>query len=824
METSDAEIHALTSSSNQPSSPSQLEVGTYALASSSNQPSSVDDNAPIGDAYGSDSEHESSASESVNSGSDYCPEPNFETASTSTRKRQYNMTARTPRRKSKSVRREVWDNGAKDIIDNLSSMRCCRKLNCFQTANEDYLKHKIVSYRSKSTDERKTLLRSMVGSDNCFMFDGRRVCSTFLLLAFRFARPMQASVKDDVVSCHSSDVSFTKATSCDGQIASLSPSTNISDPKRSPHRDAIVSFLERLAESTADRMPDKTEWHLPFFRRRLVYDLFRKEFQVLYPQDALPSTNYFLATWKARCFQIKVRKHSRFTKCETCEELRDALATAVSHRRCTLTIRDKITNHLEIIRRERLEYRKRRETAILHPRDYVSMIIDGADQSAYGLPKLAVTTKGEKGHALKVRLIGILTHSVPNKLHLYTLTEEYETGANHIIECIHRLLNAMGNSGTLPRRLFIQMDNCSRENKNRFVFAYLESLVEVGLFNEVLVGFLPVGHTHEDIDQSFSTTSTRLRTAQAITLSDLHAELRQCYNNRTSVEHIDSMVNWSGLCELEGCLTNVQGFTQFQYFRFLKDNMHPSENGNRKSTKCQVRVLSTDSWRNLVLSDESKSFIKFVPDLRNTPALDVRCPDGGTKVTQRIKSVEGRINCRLKIAELMRLRDSVFRSRKEPFAWDVNTCVELSSQNNALDQSINDSQPTSTRITNAERVEHNSGDIHTNDFDYNVDSFVIVNPEGAQGEFWIAQIIGVDRKEASSSTECSLKVHWFEAASGTTDPLSAKYKPAFIMMKTTSSATPWVDDISDSSVIVNFAALTKANTIPMAVRRHIKTI
>jgi hypothetical protein len=206
------------------------------------------------------------------------------------------------------------------------------------------------------------------------------------------------------------------------------------------------------------------------------------------------------------------------------------------------------------------------------------------------------------------------------------------------------------------------------------------------------------------------------------------------------------MVKWSSLCELEGCLTNVQGFTQFQYFRFLKNGMPPTENGNRKSTKCQVRVLSTDSWRNLVLSDDIKSFIKFVPDLRNTPALHVRCPEGLTKVTQRIKSVEGRINCRLKIAELMRLRDSVFRSREEPFTWDVNRCVELRSQNNTLDQSINDSHPTSARLTNAKRVEHNLGDIHTNDFDYNVDSFVVVNPEGAQGEFWIAQIIGVARK------------------------------------------------------------------------------
>lgn len=41
---------------------------------------------------------------------------------------------------------------------------------------------------------------------------------------------------------------------------------------------------------------------------------------------------------------------------------------------------------------------------------------------------------------MKVRLIGVLENRLLNTLHLYTMTEEHERGANHIVEAVHRFL------------------------------------------------------------------------------------------------------------------------------------------------------------------------------------------------------------------------------------------------------------------------------------------------------------------------------------------------------------------------------------------------
>lgn len=57
---------------------------------------------------------------------------------------------------------------------------------------------------------------------------------------------------------------------------------------------------------------------------------------------------------------------------------------------------------------ERREYRKKSEMAILYPKEFCSMIIDGADQSAFRLPHFAVKTKGLTGHAMQAKLVGVL--------------------------------------------------------------------------------------------------------------------------------------------------------------------------------------------------------------------------------------------------------------------------------------------------------------------------------------------------------------------------------------------------------------------------------
>ena len=73
----------------------------------------------------------------------------------------------------------------------------------------------------------------------------------------------------------------------------------------------------------------------------------------------------------------------------------------------------------------------------------------------------------------------------------------------------------------LPKKLFLQLDNSAKDNKNRYVMAFCSLLTAKRVFKEVTVGFFIVSHTHEDIDAHFSYLSKLLKMKNTYVLADL---------------------------------------------------------------------------------------------------------------------------------------------------------------------------------------------------------------------------------------------------------------------------------------------------------------
>ena len=77
----------------------------------------------------------------------------------------------------------------------------------------------------------------------------------------------------------------------------------------------------------------------------------------------------------------------------------------------------------------------------------------------------------------------------------------------------------------IPLILFLQLDNTLRENKNNLVFTYLNILVRKLILKKIKIGFLIVGHTHNNIDQIFSKFSMKLNKVKYFSLPTLEKEL-----------------------------------------------------------------------------------------------------------------------------------------------------------------------------------------------------------------------------------------------------------------------------------------------------------
>lgn len=127
--------------------------------------------------------------------------------------------------------------------------------------------------------------------------------------------------------------------------------------------------------------------------------------------------------------------------------------------------------------------------------------------------------------------------------------------------------------------LNLQMDNCWRENKNSYLFAFLAWLVERKVFRRIYVSFLPVGHTHFCCDQVASRISVAVRHNEFYTRPEFHNLIRCCSFPRPSVERVEHVADMKTLFNPNSSKTYVgsvidqpHGLTKPLHFRIQLDS------------------------------------------------------------------------------------------------------------------------------------------------------------------------------------------------------------------------------------------------------------
>jgi hypothetical protein len=155
------------------------------------------------------------------------------------------------------------------------------------------------------------------------------------------------------------------------------------------------------------------------------------------------------------------------------------------------------------------------------PDQYMSLIIDGMDQNTTWVPKFKQSVKGIESRYIKTHLCGVLVHGIGLHCHVW-IDAHHKHDSNQVVTSIMEVIkDVKRRRGRLPPYLRIQADNCGRENKNVYILALCGTLVALGIFKEIQLSFLIVGHTHEDIDQRFSTISSALKRQDIHSLKEL---------------------------------------------------------------------------------------------------------------------------------------------------------------------------------------------------------------------------------------------------------------------------------------------------------------
>lgn len=305
------------------------------------------------------------------------------------------------------------------------------------------------------------------------------------------------------------------------------------------------AWFKKYFSAIGDFMPHSKKVHLPPTLKKSLQRIYLADIARMGVSYKPLEIKQWRAVWKEHFPQVVVGEYSPFASCEVCAKFLRELQqnTTIAERAALRANQEK---HINFVKAERHCYHEVRFDARLCAGVILSMIIDGMDQEKTYLPYRWPLDKAIAGlMRLKTHLTGVFMHGQSPSCLLFVDFSDIPHDPNLICHVINQSLLSLPQ---IPRHFHLQLDNTTRENKNWVVLTFLAVLILQGTFETVQVSFLPVGHTHEDIDAVFSVIARLLKRSIVTTISKLWSLLSTALkkdNQNPQVKLIQNVPNIS---------------------------------------------------------------------------------------------------------------------------------------------------------------------------------------------------------------------------------------------------------------------------------------
>ena len=380
---------------------------------------------------------------------------------------------------------------------------CCNRKCCINTspASVNQLREKLWS-----TDYEKDVIKEMIKQarqEELLQPDGRPCCVAFGNKA--------ANISNNFLYAESKRTAGVAQATCSRADVS------------------IMTWLKTLLP-IADKMPDEKWSLLSASTKKTVHEWYLDDCR-LFPTIFVPcQAEWFCKVWREKYGdKLKLRKHCKFTKCNLCIEQRGIKNNRKLTIGLRLEARKRLERHYAQVKVERELALTKAFDAVRLPTEFLSICQDGTNQLPFGFPNFREVDKEISKHRMKTHLMISIVHG--RDCYVYVTPESRVAGdPNLTIESLMRTLQSVEEAdGYLPPVLYLQLDNCFRENKNSYLVAMLTWLVERKVFKHIELSFLPVGHTHNEADQCASCFSVGCRNNDIACLDDLQDILKKSY-------------------------------------------------------------------------------------------------------------------------------------------------------------------------------------------------------------------------------------------------------------------------------------------------------
>ena len=452
--------------------------------------------------------------------------------------------------------------------------------------------------------------------------------------------------------------------------------------------DAAPVSTDCYAAATASSLPSREDKHLRYGNALLGL---KEDKPCL---GHICGLSQFRKIWKTRpeLRKVVIRRWIPFAKCDDCYKLRKALSA------CSLPLRRKelhanLDQHLYMIGGERGVYWLfSKTTSVRIQSGNLSIIIDGADNSDNALPHVCHPTKTtSEAWKARLHLIGAIAHGPDGRPYVFTCGRHVKQGHNVTIQALFDVLvdQKKLRNGKLPPVLHLQLDNTTKQNKGKYLSAFLALLIHYDVFEEIRVNFLPVGHTHEDIDQFFGCLARYFRRHDALSRHDLEDGIQRAYRSadghRPKVRHWSSVGNVSQWLKDNGVQKIMGVMTQkWRAYRFYKSTSDLSKGEVHMQMRDFMRDdVEGDEWRGVGNCGYFRNFKDgHMPDLLaaienqtmpNAQRVDVICERA--KRQRSISDIANLIPAQFTAkhqADCQALVDQEYSEDPLPFHWAIS--------------------------------------------------------------------------------------------------------------------------------------------------------
>lgn len=330
----------------------------------------------------------------------------------------------------------------------------------------------------------------------------------------------------------------------------------------------IVRFLYNYAEQHAVILPGRSSTIyktnlklLPSSDTKVkIYETYKASFTPDMPSKPV-SCRLFRNIWRQLCPEVVVMK-PRSDLCATCQKhFTSGAAMALLPEETKLQTIEKMRSHLDLVSKERKFYKdtiKQSKTNFETEKTCVHYSFDMAQQ--IHIPSNPL----QPGPIyflvpFKIGIFGVMCDTV-NKQMNFLIPESVSItkGSNLIVSLFHYYLEHHSHG---EDTMFIHADNCVGQNKNNILLGYLCWRVCKGMNKEIVLSFMPVGHTKFSCDWAFGLLKKKFRVSHVSCIE----EVVGCIEKSTPVTKVNQAVS----------LGNEEGEVKIEvhdWLNFFKDN------------------------------------------------------------------------------------------------------------------------------------------------------------------------------------------------------------------------------------------------------------